>query len=298
MDGECIYMDEICIWIDKCLTWVDRCGPPRLPFAGRAGSGYYNPPAPHVEISYLVESGVENLRLGTREVRIPAGHVALHNVHLGAYTPTMVPLHAWAVFMDVRGERAFADLGHTPLFCSAPVSRRAEAEAAFERVAGRALRFATGPMHYLVPEPLYDPEADASATGRILMKTALLELLALLLEETRAPAEPVRTRLPRPVQRAVEFMTLHYQDPDLALPAVATAARLSVDHFGRLFRQVLGHTPMQHLKDVRVRQAQYLLAHTDLLVEEVAREVGFRDPFHFSRVFRSLTGTSPQQCRS
>jgi len=63
--------------------------------------------------------------------------------------------------------------------------------------------------------------------------------------------------------------------------------------FFHLFRQHMGESPMLYLRRIRVNQARYLLEHTHLLVEEIAFDVGFSDPFHFSRVFRTLTGKSP-----
>jgi len=66
---------------------------------------------------------------------------------------------------------------------------------------------------------------------------------------------------------------------------------------GRLFRQHMREPPMQYLKRVRINQARYLLDHTDLLVEEIGFDVGFTAPFHFSRVFRSLTNLSPRAWR-
>jgi AraC-like DNA-binding protein len=44
---------------------------------------------------------------------------------------------------------------------------------------------------------------------------------------------------------------------------------------------------------LRVNLAIDLLLGTSLLVKEVAEQVGFDDPFHFSRVFRKLQGMSP-----
>jgi len=59
----------------------------------------------------------------------------------------------------------------------------------------------------------------------------------------------------------------------------------------------MGESPMHYLKRVRINQARYLLEHTDLLVEEIAFDVGFSDPFHFSRVFRTLNNLSPRAWR-
>lgn len=38
-----------------------------------------------------------------------------------------------------------------------------------------------------------------------------------------------------------------------------------------------------------------MFLHTDLLAKEVAGRVGFIDYFHFSKVFKKKTGTSPSE---
>ncbi len=54
---------------------------------------------------------------------------------------------------------------------------------------------------------------------------------------------------------------------------------------------------MLYLRRIRVNRARYLLKNTEQLVEEIAFDVGFSDPFHFSRVFRTITGKSPSAWR-
>ena len=49
----------------------------------------------------------------------------------------------------------------------------------------------------------------------------------------------------------------------------------------------------RYLRDMRLQNARFLLRDTTMLVEEVAFSVGFNDPLHFSRVFRTATGLSP-----
>ena len=48
----------------------------------------------------------------------------------------------------------------------------------------------------------------------------------------------------------------------------------------------------------RILQAKNLLLHTSDSIGAIARQVGFKDPTYFSRVFHKLTGISPQEFRS
>jgi len=293
-------MDETCMWLEKILAWVDRRGTPVIPYVGHPSHGYANEPAPHIELVVQLDSEVHDLRLGDRVVGIPPRHVALHSVHQGAFTPRYQSIDSWCVFLDVRGEREFEPLESSPLFCASPLQHHAAIIDAFKRLASRCTRYGSGPLGYLPDSRLYDPkrDADRSSSGAVLVKSALLELFALLLEEVTPSKGHRLSRLPVAVQNAIEFMSLNYRTQGLRLGDVARAAGLSEDHFGREFSAATGETPMRYLRRIRIEQSRYLLEHTAMLVEEIAWEVGFTDQFHFSRVFKRETGVSPTAWRS
>jgi AraC-like DNA-binding protein len=272
-------MDETCVWLEKMLAWIDRRGAPVIPYAGHPGHGYRNAPAPHIELVVVLDSEVRDLKLGDRVVGIPPHHVALHSIHHGAFTPRIQHVDAWCVFLDVRDEREFEPLESSPLFCASPLRRHGLIVESFERLASRCTRYGSGPLNYLASKPLYDPQRDggASSAAGILVKAALLELFALLLEELAPGRDEHASRTPAAVQNAMEFMGLHYRTSGLRLEDVARAAGLSEDHFGRAFREATGETPMRYLRRIRADQSRYLLEHTTMRVEEVAREVGFTD---------------------
>jgi transcriptional regulator GlxA family with amidase domain len=50
---------------------------------------------------------------------------------------------------------------------------------------------------------------------------------------------------------------------------------------------------MDYLRRVRVQQARVLLGDVDLSIKEIARRVGFDDPYHFSKVFHRIDGLPP-----
>jgi len=83
----------------------------------------------------------------------------------------------------------------------------------------------------------------------------------------------------------------------LAAPAsVAVLARvvgLSPSRFAHLFRVQVGTPVMQFVEQQRMAQAKLLLELTQRPVQQVARDVGYDDPLHFSTRFRRLVGSSP-----
>ena len=54
---------------------------------------------------------------------------------------------------------------------------------------------------------------------------------------------------------------------------------------------------MQFIEGERLRRAQEFLVSTDLPIKEIAKRVGFENPYHFSTRFRKRLGKSPRQYR-
>jgi AraC-like DNA-binding protein len=294
-------MDKLCIWLEKVIAWLDRGEAPAIPYVGQAAGAFRNPPVPHLEICYVVEGSYPELKVGDRQECIPSGHATLHSVHLGNYSPLQrPPPRTWCLFLDVADERVFEPLARAPLFCSTPVRNREGLVQCFERLATRCRAAKPLPSRFVYGPVLYSPAKESGTRPALAyqVKAALLDLLAHLLDEAQTGQAGGEDAATGSVRRAVEFMGLHYREADVDLGAVADAAHLSIDHFGRVFRSEAGMTPMRYLKLVRIDQSQFLLQHTELLVEEVAREVGFEDPLHFSRVFRQVTGRSPTAYRA
>jgi AraC-like DNA-binding protein len=94
----------------------------------------------------------------------------------------------------------------------------------------------------------------------------------------------------------LEFIDRNLAKP-LTLAALAREAHLSPVYFAALFRKLMQRTPMSYLRQRRMELARMLLASPEKSIEAVAREVGFADPFHFSRVFRRATGLAPSAFR-
>lgn len=68
-------------------------------------------------------------------------------------------------------------------------------------------------------------------------------------------------------------------------------------HFCLLFRRQTGYSPIDFLIRQRIRQACRLLDGSQASVSAIASEVGFSDPYYFSRRFRNVMGVSPRDYR-
>ena len=87
-------------------------------------------------------------------------------------------------------------------------------------------------------------------------------------------------------------MRLNYADP-LRLSDLATLANMSVSHFIRTFKRSMGTSPIDWLRRERINQAKRRLIDTEEPIKEIARQCGYRDPYFFSKDFKTLAGFAP-----
>ncbi|NQY72174.1 MAG: GlxA family transcriptional regulator [Halomonas sp.] len=98
--------------------------------------------------------------------------------------------------------------------------------------------------------------------------------------------------LPRGVLRALAVMEANLAQA-LPIPDVCRLAGLSQRQLTRLFVQEFGETPKQCYLNMRLDQAQRILADSRIAVTEAAVAVGFSHLAHFSRAYRKRFGEAP-----
>lgn len=84
----------------------------------------------------------------------------------------------------------------------------------------------------------------------------------------------------------------------VTLDDLAAAAGLSRYHFSRWYRGLTGAPPMARFTQLRMSRACHLLDAVDGPVATIAADLGFDDPFYFSRQFRKVVGLSPTDYRN
>jgi len=72
---------------------------------------------------------------------------------------------------------------------------------------------------------------------------------------------------------------------------------VSPTHFRRIWQDQVGCPPARHIMNLRLRRACRLLVESQTSIAAVAEQIGFADPFHFSRRFSARFGLAPQAYR-
>jgi AraC-like DNA-binding protein len=87
----------------------------------------------------------------------------------------------------------------------------------------------------------------------------------------------------------------------IGLPSVAWCAdelKLSANYFGDLIKKETGVSAQEYIQSKIIDVAKIRLFDHDKTINEIAYELGFKYPQHFSRLFKQRTGITPSEFRA
>jgi AraC-like DNA-binding protein len=142
-----------------------------------------------------------------------------------------------------------------------------------------------------IAEMVSDPAAASQINANIALQRLLVELY-----NDRRRRRAVETPSFEAVANLLDEIKARF-DRWWTLDEMASYCDLSVEQFRRVFRRRVGMNPKQYLDQARVNRAIELLLSSPMSVGEIAAELGYLDPYHFSRRFKQLTGISPDHYR-
>ena len=132
---------------------------------------------------------------------------------------------------------------------------------------------------------------DSEKLCSLLCVQIMLEVARLLEQNQSQPAGTNRY-----VTEALAIMRRDYAEP-LTTAVIARQLHIQPTYLHRLFREHTAKTMNEHLQSIRIQQAKLLLTGTRRSLLEIAMDVGISSQQHFSRLFRKITGLSPQEYR-
>ena len=98
------------------------------------------------------------------------------------------------------------------------------------------------------------------------------------------------------MRQMLRFVEEHYPE-ELTVERIADSVALSESACLRSFRQLLGTTPIQYVKQYRIEKAAELLLSTRMKTGEVGAECGFADTSYFTKTFREMKNCTPKEYR-
>ncbi|WOO40609.1 AraC family transcriptional regulator [Rubellicoccus peritrichatus] len=133
-----------------------------------------------------------------------------------------------------------------------------------------------------------------SDAGLLATTSELMRLLSILKLHYGAPQKQENEDR---ILSTIGFMQQHVH-LQLTLEELATQAALSIPHYSKLFRRCTSKSPMAYFSQLKIRKACELLQQTEEPVQHIALQLGYDDPFYFSRLFKKLQGVSPSEYRN
>lgn len=141
------------------------------------------------------------------------------------------------------------------------------------------------------------PKPGTKALTEILMKQCLISILRRQLEPNGEFSGPWLAAVINPaLSKAIAAIVDNPARPH-TVSTLADTANMSRTAFSEQFRELTGRTPIDLLKEIRLRKAIRLLTSTDLPIKTIAARVGFSSRSYFSMVFKSFTGVGPANYR-
>ena len=98
------------------------------------------------------------------------------------------------------------------------------------------------------------------------------------------------------VKKAISYIKSHYAE-DILVEQVAEEIGKTPNYFSSIFKAEVGIPFREYLNRLRVEKARKMLEETDMMIYEIAQQVGYKDYTYFSQIFKKVTGISPTAVR-
>jgi AraC-like DNA-binding protein len=98
------------------------------------------------------------------------------------------------------------------------------------------------------------------------------------------------------IQQSLEIIRANI-NANLSFPEIAGNLHLSYSLFRKLFTSYTGLAPHQYFLQLKLEKARLLLSGEAMSIKEIAAQLGFDNPFYFSKLFKSKWGKSPREFR-
>lgn len=120
----------------------------------------------------------------------------------------------------------------------------------------------------------------------------ILSLLERKCEKETSPSKHYADKISYIMQK----MNREYEK-SFSLEEYAQMCNMSKFHFLRVFKNIVGTTPIEYRNDIRLEHAKELLTDTAYSIDEISGRVGYTSNTYFCDIFKKKFGKSPSKFR-
>ena len=95
------------------------------------------------------------------------------------------------------------------------------------------------------------------------------------------------------IAKVVDALRAGQYKDNFSLQQMADISRIPMETFRKRFVSEVGMPPLSYVLYCKMEHAKELLRDRNYTVREAGAEVGMKDPYHFSKQFKSIVGISP-----
>ena len=132
---------------------------------------------------------------------------------------------------------------------------------------------------------LHDPSLDAQYRANMMLQQLILDIFL----NGKGGVRQKRENSMEQVLREIQANPARWWQ----VGELAEICGLCESQFRRVFAAYTGMRPKEYLLQSKMKFAAGKFLSSNLSVKEIAGQTGFRDPFHFSRVFKAVLGFTP-----
>lgn len=114
---------------------------------------------------------------------------------------------------------------------------------------------------------------------------------------SRAAAKPLFSpEIQNSIVKAMSLVQQNITSP-ISSAEVAQMVNMSGSYFSQCFKQYVGQTYTDYVRDIRIERAKEYLRSTTRTIQWIAEQIGYSDEKYFSRLFREHAGVLPSEYR-
>lgn len=100
----------------------------------------------------------------------------------------------------------------------------------------------------------------------------------------------------KPITSCLEYIYAHIKER-ITIEDLAAHTQLSTSYLSRLFKEEIGISVSDYIREKKVEKAQNLLKYCDFSLIEIANYLSFSSQSHFIQSFKKLVGMTPKKYR-
>jgi len=97
------------------------------------------------------------------------------------------------------------------------------------------------------------------------------------------------------VEHALQFIAANY--PHIKVADIASYIGINRSYLTSVFKKELEVSPQEYLVNYRLQKAAKLIKTTNLSIQNISTQIGYENPFNFSKIFKIKYGICPKNYR-